>query len=384
MNSGLPLLKLWNGLTKNMRVTNLSPDALIKKARRKTGLSDLGSDFDLEPLEVLYRAISEEADLNSFGQFMISQKLTNQLSSRLWATQWLKKYPEILEQEVHPIVLITGLQRTGTTKLQRLLSKVEGARSLKSWEALNPAPIGSPVEKSKRIKSTKLNERAVKYLSPGFYAIHPIDHSAPEEDVLLLDLAFMSTTSEAIMHVPSYAKWIEKNDQTAAYEYESKLMKLLQWQRPGSFWVLKSPHHLEFMMQHEKVFPNRKVVWTHREPTECIPSFLSMVYHSHAMFSDSPSTEKIREHWLRKVSRMLSHGINHHPVDTIHISFRDIMSDEKSVVHRITGETGSFEPVSAYKSRHKYSLADFDLSQADIKLKLEHYYKFAQENQIRL
>ena len=106
--------------------------------------------------------------------------------------------------------MITGLQRTGTTFLQRLLSIPSDARALLSWESLDPVPRKGRFEESSRIRSARMSERALAWMSPGFFAIHPIDHLRPEEDVLLLDHSFMTTAPEAIMHVPTYAKWLEK------------------------------------------------------------------------------------------------------------------------------------------------------------------------------
>ena len=82
-------------------------------------------------------------------------------------------------------------------------------------------------------------------MAPGFFAIHPVEHQAQEEDILLLDVSFMSTTPEATMQVPAYAAWLEQTDQSLAYAYGAKLLKLLQWQRSAKYWVLKSPHHLD-------------------------------------------------------------------------------------------------------------------------------------------
>jgi len=98
---------------------DLSLDKTLKKASRNTDLNDLGNDFNDEALKVLLKSINEEAGLNPFGQLMIREKIIGQLENRLWATHWFKKNPEILEQEILPIALITGLQRTGTTKMQR-------------------------------------------------------------------------------------------------------------------------------------------------------------------------------------------------------------------------------------------------------------------------
>ena len=96
-----------------------------------------------------------------------------------------------------------------------------------SWEALNPAPIkGDDHTGKERIKFAKMSEQALKYMSPGFFAIHPVEHLAPEEDVLMLDVSFQSTTAEATMRVPTYAAWLETIDQSNAYAYNAKLIAL--------------------------------------------------------------------------------------------------------------------------------------------------------------
>jgi hypothetical protein len=90
-----------------------------------------------------------------------------------------------------------------------------------------------------------------------------VEFDAPEEDVLLLDISFMSQAPEATMHVPSYAAWLEQQDNTPAYAYLRRLMQLLSWQRPAENWVLKSPHHMEYIDTVLDVFPDATIVQTH-------------------------------------------------------------------------------------------------------------------------
>ena len=207
-------------------------------------------------------------------------------------------------------MLVIGLQRTGTTKLQRLLASDPDNRAVLSWEALNPAPIkGDDTSGKERIKAAKTSVKALKYMSPGFFAIHPIEYDAPEEDVLLLDVSFLSQTAEATMHVPSYASWLEETDQSVAYEYMVRLLKLLQWQRPAKRWVLKTPHHLEFLDLVHKHFDDVQYIWTHRNVYECVPSFLSMVSYSRRLFSNAVDPQQVAKHWVRKNGYMLSKAL---------------------------------------------------------------------------
>jgi hypothetical protein len=374
---------LYNSLSIITGRERLSCDKLIRKARRRTGLLNFGPDFNKEALDKLVQSINTEADLHPFGVLMIREKIISQLENRLWAEHWFTKYPEILKRDLLPVILITGLQRTGTTKLQRLLSGAKGVRPLWCYEALFPAPIGTENEVNKRLSKTKRNEKALKWLSPTFHNIHPIYHDMPEEDVLLLDMQFMSSSSEAIMHVPSYAQWLDSQDQTEAYTYEKKLLLLLQWQGQGSHWILKSPHHLEYMSEIDTVFPNVSFIWTHRPISECIPSFLSMLYHSRSLFSDNVQADKIKDHWLPKIKRMLTNGqeyIKDQDVNVTHISYNELISNENNtlekLIHKLDLENLILElenENSSYKSGHHYNLEDWGLDMKYIE-DLDKYY----------
>jgi hypothetical protein len=290
----------------------IDKDSLIKAARKTTGLHDFGKDFWDEPLERLLKSIREEAQLHPIGYFITRQRMMSLLAIRLRAENLFKKYPEILDQPLLPVWVILGLQRTGTTKLHRLLAADEQHRVLLSWEALNPAPLCERTGKpDKRINIARTSEKALRLMAPGFFAIHPVEFNAPEEDILLLDTTFLSTTPEATMNVPSYASWLETIDQDMAYAYLVKLMKLLQWQRPGKRWILKSPHHLEFTDQIDRHFDDVHFLWTHRDVTECIPSFISMAAHSRVIFSDNADGNAIARHWIRKTGFMLQKGLDY-------------------------------------------------------------------------
>jgi len=376
--------------------SKLSKDDLIKAARKTTGLHDLGNLFWDEPLERMLASINEEAQLHPIGQFITRQRIINLLSVRLRAEHYFKKYPEILAQELYPVMLVIGLQRTGTTKLHRLLASDPDTRAVLSWEALNPAPVkGDNTTGKERIKIAKTSVKALKYMSPGFFAIHPIEYDAPEEDVLLLDVSFMSQTAEATMHVPSYASWLEEIDQSVAYEYMVRLLKLLQWQRPAKRWVLKTPHHLEFLDLVNKHFGEVQYIWTHRNIYESVPSFLSMVSYSRRLFSNAVDPYQVAQHWVRKNGYMLSKALEFHQANN-HISlFTDVpydhlVKDSMEVIkHIYKDRQESISPelmkvfVEANRSNpqgkygvHKYELSDFGIDEHYIDQLTSAYQQF--------
>ncbi len=381
----------------------LDKDDLIKSARRQSGLFDLGKDFREEPLEKLLSSAEEEAHLHPVGRFITRQRLLSLLTMRLRAEYFFKKYPEILEQEVYPAWFIIGLQRTGTTKLQRLLATDPDHRVIYSWEAINPVPFSSAFYPSsceqedirKRIAIAKTSAKALKIMSPGFNAIHPISIFEPEEDILLLDVSFMSTTPEAMMHVPSYARWLEATDQSPAYEYAAKLLKLLQWQRPAKRWVLKSPHHLEFPDLIARYFPKTAFLWPHRSIYESIPSFLSMVTYTHMIFSDDVDEQEVGRHWVRKTGYMLNKALDFrsaNPSMFIDLNYNDMIKDSIADLTRLYSMNGglSKEQAERFKihetehphrkyGKHLYSLNDFGLTATDIDQYTSQYQQFIAE-----
>ncbi|MXX78402.1 MAG: sulfotransferase, partial [Gemmatimonadales bacterium] len=266
----------------------LDVDRMIAAARRRTGLSDFGDEWFLEPLEVLVESINAEARLTPLGATIQRARIVSALAIRLRGEQLLREHPEILDADPGRILLIAGLQRTATTTLHRLLAADPRIRALRAWEVLNPVPLGDerPGAPRRRMRQAKRAARAIGILAPDFRAVHPMAWDAPEEDVLLLDLAFMSQAPEAALHVPSYSRWLEARDHTRCYEYLLTMLKILHWQRPGARWVLKTPHHMEYLDIILDVFADVCVIQTHRDPKKSVPSFCSMVAHGRGIFSD--------------------------------------------------------------------------------------------------
>ena len=325
----------------------LEAEVLAKHARRKTGLADFGDDGHFEALEVLVKSINDEARLTATGRLIQKSRLTGALVHRLRIEELLRTHPEIHDIDLGTIILVTGLQRTGTTLLQRLLDSNPAIRGVSGAEMLDPVPAGSMKGRGTIARKLRapLAQRAISYLSPQFMAVHPVSYNEPEEDVMLLDLNFMSQTPEAIMHVPGYSRWLEDQDHTRTYEYFRKVLKVLCWQCPGSQWVLKTPHHMEYLDVFLKTFPGATVVQTHRDPRKSLPSFCSMVAHGRAIFSDRVDTGEIARHWCSKTRRMveLTEAVrcDADPDLFIDVSYYDLMTDPIANFGGSTGGSGS-------------------------------------------
>jgi NAD(P)-dependent dehydrogenase (short-subunit alcohol dehydrogenase family) len=369
---------------------HLDVNALREAARRRTGLADFGDDGHAEALEVLVASINDEARLTPAGRMIQRSRLTDALVQRLRIEDLVMRHPEIEDIDLGTVILVTGLQRTGTTLLQRLLCSHPHIRGITGAEAFVPVAAGENAKRSERSRRWRamLAQRTVSYLAPDFQAIHPVGHDQAEEDVLLLDLNFMSQAAEATMAVPSYSRWLEDQDHTQNYEFFRRVLQVLAWQRPTSAWVLKTPHHLEYLDAFCTVFEGATVAQTHRDPRVTLASFCSMVAHGHGIFSDSVDAAGIGRHWHRKAHRMVERAMQTRaearaakPSDGcaasfIDISYYDLIADPINEARRICETAGVGFDGAAERAaeqfmaanpqhqfgRHDYRLEDFGLT----------------------
>jgi hypothetical protein len=370
---------------------------VLSEAHRKTGLRDFGDEAFLEPLEVLVDSINREAALNPVGHRIIRGRIVGVLANKLVAQDTFKRHPEILDIAVEAPIVVAGLARTGTTMVHRLIAQDPAIRSLASWEAINPAPPRRKPwqRKDPRFAQAAAAAKGLKYMSPGFFAIHPAEPDAPEEEVILLEQAFLTTTPEAMMNVPTYSRWLEQQDHLPAYRALKRMMQFLQWQRPGIGrsvrWVLKTPHHQEYFDPLLEVFPDATIVHTHRDPLKTSPSLFSMLTHLHMIFSDEVDPRRVASHWLRKIEKMASRTIaTRERVNDrgfIDVTYYDLVEDPIPQIARIYEAAGmkltpqARDAMEASRKvnkqhkygRHTYSLADFGMTREDVESRMSAY-----------
>jgi len=254
---------------------------IINEAKNQTGLENFGNPLFVEGFITLINSINKEADLNEVGVEAQKHRLIGILANILRIESAFIENPEILNEEIKSPVVIVGLPRTGSTMTHRLLASDPNHTAMLWWEGRYPAMLeneqrGNPVD---RMEMGKAEVEAVMQASPDALTIHPWDYKGADEEILLLEHTFFSTVPESFMRLPAYSQWVESQDHIHAYVQLKKMLQYLQWQNPGrenKRWVLKSPHHLGFIDKLLNVFPDSKVIQTHRDPYKTVPSFCSM------------------------------------------------------------------------------------------------------------
>jgi Sulfotransferase family len=375
---------------------DLSEAALLAAASEAAGgLADFGEDSFRKPMTVLLDCLNGEAKLNRLGRFGRFHRTTQLLSQRLLLTDLVKRHPEIREQQIKRPLIITGFQRTGSTKLQRLLAADSRWHTPFLWEALSPAPLpGEPSgDPSMRIAVAKAFTAALYTMAPEAMAGHEMVAEEPEEETFAVEMSFRWTVPATFAHVPSYIDWVEANTAVPTYEYLKLILQALQWQRGGveKPWNLKAPWHIGFLDAILEVFPDASIVQCHREPLAALASSCKLMYFGIQISSDSIGKHEHADYVLAMMSReMIRHleqrdSLNKDP--TLDVRFENIRGDALEVARKIYAERGwqlSAEAESAMKRweannpQHKhgkfnYSAKEFGLTRERVYGALEPY-----------
>lgn len=280
---------------------DLAPDTLIAAARRKTGLHDLGPDDGWrEGLDRLRASYEAEGDLSFVGRHALRVEWLRLLTQRLLIQDELTRHPDIADVPIERPVFILGFPRTGTTVLHNLLACDAHARTGRMWEMLRPSPApaeSTPLDDPRIRRAMRDVERAHQTV-PDLLRIHPLDPLGPDECFYLFGLSFQNRTCDGQAPCPSYMRWLMDHDMRPAYRTYRRVLQLLSYARRRPYWVLKAPTHLFHLDALLDVFPDARIVQTHRDPRAVAGSCCSLYSVTRQLFTDDPDPLAVGRAWL--------------------------------------------------------------------------------------
>jgi hypothetical protein len=358
--------------------------ALLEEARRQTGLDDFGSLPFQEPLQRLLASIESEATLNPIGQLATRQDLIRILVNRLQLEKDRKSNPAIAEQKIPRPIMITGLPRTGTTLLHRLLALDPANRVPFTWETLypSPPPEAATCQVDPRIRVVERQLRWFQRLLKDFNKIHPIGARLPEECLVIFSYSFLSYQFETTHRLPSYLDWLLDQDLSPAYEIHRRILQNLQWRCPGERWVLKAPAHMFDFEALFSVYPDACIVMTHRDPVEVTASNASLTATLRSAFSDEVNPFEVgpecSRRWAIAINRAIeSRDTGRVPAEHfLDVFYSDLTGDPVGTIKKVYASfelpfpDGLEERIREFLRRnpkdlfgkHRYSLEEFGLN----------------------
>ena len=228
----------------------MDADSMLVEARRETGI-DLEDAAAREPLARLVSSLNEEAGFSAEGALGKHQYLLRFLKNRLRMQRDLEAHPEILDIELLPPVVINGMARTGSTKLQKILAATGLFNWVPMWLCMNPSTwSGEPKEDlGPRIEDVNRYIDWFKERSPQAQSAHAIAAEEPEEDSYIMMHSLVSQTLSGYANAPSYLEWYLGQNLASQFEYVRDTLKYLVWQGladPNKPFVLKSAMSLGY------------------------------------------------------------------------------------------------------------------------------------------
>ncbi len=379
-------------------LVSLDEKTLLNKAHKQTGLDDPGSESFHESLEVLLKSLESDANLNFIGRVCAHSDILRMLCNRLRLQEDRRRHPQIAEQIIRRPLFITGLPRTGSTLLHALLAQDVSCRAPQTWEVMHPSPPPERVSYNydPRISKTASELKWLDIVMPGFRRVHLIDARLPQECIAITGHAFISYVFESMYFVYSYRNWHESQDKRPAYEYHRQFLQHLQWRAPGDHWVLKAPSHLFALETLMQVYPDARIVMTHRDPLKVLPSCASFTEVLRGSFTDCLDRKKvgieIAPHWQRGARRAIEFCQSNGNSDGryFNVLYADLIRDPMAVVRLIynhfdmalTDETEMAmlrflaENPQNRHGVHRYSLEEFGLDRDTERRRFEFYTSF--------
>lgn len=344
------LLRVANTVGRALPRARLDPDELIEGACRKTGLHNFGPDGPfIDGLRALCESLESEAGLTPAGRLLVRQMIHQGLRNQLQLEHWYRRHPEITEQQIVRPLVIIGMPRTGTSILHELLALDTANRCPMTWELAHPfpPPESSAFDTDPRIGRTSRELRLSHYLMPGVENMHRMGAQLPQECVAITAWIFSSMQYNTVLRIPAYTDWLmHRADHQAMYRFHHRVLRYLQWCRPGERWVTKTPAHLWSLEALLTEYPDAMLVQTHRDPLKVVSSLASMLPTMRAAYSSNIDVHEIAREWSDNCANALNASVSSRragvirPEQVIDIHFREFMADPAGQVERIYSQFG--------------------------------------------
>jgi hypothetical protein len=353
----------------------------------ETGADDFGADDYKVGLNRLLQSMDSDPQFTDAGRSYAWGQVLSVLRGRAEAVRSMKAHPGF---DAHPIispVVITGIPRTGTTALHRLLAVDPRFQGLQTWLLDSPMPR-PPMDswgEYPQFRQSIANLDAHYALAPDARAAHHRAAGEVHECCMLLRQSFVSNLWTCGWTAPSYDTWWQGASEAAAYRWFRNCVALIGFTEPDKRWLLKNPGHIENLDLLFAVFPDAKVIQTHRDPAKAVPSLVSLLTKRHEVIETSSKAERTHIMLRREVQkwagavRKADAVRADHPGQVLDVRHADLHRDAMAVLDRIYDFIAMELPEdsrSAMAQRiadkpelsrgaHRYHISDFGMTEAE-------------------
>lgn len=367
-------------------------DELIEAARAATGLQRFDSESFREGLDILL-ADASKVDYPEMGVQRFRGSVIGALSNRLKISAYLEQRPELLKSPIERPVFVFGIPRTGTTLLSNLLAADPARRSPLTWEIDDPVPppTKDTLYTDPRALARLEMERKMLAARPDAGKYYRSSAIYPNECMFFINADFKALMWEGRGRLPNYRDWLFNNaDLTSTYQYHQRFLQVLQAELSG-VWNLKQPSHGLWLETLLRIYPDARLVWTHRDPLTATGSFCSLMKMGSSAFGLTPDLDYIAKNYswqaVEHAHRIMDARarIGHDRIIDVH--YADLMRDPVGSMRKLYRSLGDdFTPEAENGMRtwiadnpqdkfgkHEYQLAQFGLTPDQVRGMFERY-----------
>ncbi|THV41459.1 sulfotransferase family protein [Glycomyces buryatensis] len=379
-----------SGTTKMLNIL-LTPTTLDRRNPAKTwrkmvaaAEADQRSSFDgdrqwLDDLEFAFGCYADVKHLGPIGWASTKSEFSMRMVNRLRVRRLHAEIPAIGNEPIERPVFIVGLPRTATTLTHKILAASEGHRGPLAWEMYNVDLKADPQTDAERIAKLTKDLEMLPKLMPALPYQHPTSATSPEESLLIVPHTAYHLCRAPL---PRYREWLDQHDHTTDYGYLKQALQVLQYGRERKRWILKAPFDLFNLGAICKVFPDAKIVWTHRDPMTVMASTCSLIESFWRMALRRTDTHELGETFLTLLSDMVDqaretrhtlpsgavidvpyHRLNHDPHTYVPLLYRQL--DAKWTAEDAANLDGQLAR-PANDRKHEYSLSDYGLTHSEV------------------
>ena len=329
----------------------LDAEALISEALAGQNIAAFGREFGpdqfIEGLLILLHSLEAEANLSLVGRLAVRWDVLRCLRNLLRLRREEERNPDLGATPIRQPLIITGLPRSGTTFLHRLLDCDPAMRSPSCWQTMAPyAPLRG---RDRRVEQTERELRTFARMAPGFREVHPLTAQMPQECTEITAQVFQSLRFDTTFRIPSYLTWQDAHGHALAYRFHKRFLQHLQHQSgddPDQVqWVLKCPDHVFALDAVRAVYPDARIVFVHRDPLKVLPSVAKLTEILRQPFTQRQDCEEIgaqvTSRWHQGVEAMMRAARSHEGPEAIcHIQYRDLTQDPLGTIGRLYSHFG--------------------------------------------
>jgi hypothetical protein len=366
-------------------------DELVAEAQRQTGLERFDRETFREGLGILVSDINRSERPEPLVQ-RVRDAFVKALADRLKTTAYLEGRPELLARPIKRPVFVFGVPRTGTTLLSNLLAADPAHRSPLTWEIDDPVPppTTATLYTDPRALARLEAERKLLAARPEAGKYYRSSAIYPNECVFIMAHEFKTLMWESRGKLPTYRDWIFQTDVTSAYEYHKRFLQLLQADAPG-VWNLKMPSHALNIKTLLKIYPDARLLWTHRDPITATGSFCSLITLAHQGFLGKVDLEWISQNcpWqaVQHANRIMDARDALGEDRIIDVHYADLMRNPIGTMRNVYQKLGDDFTAAAEAGmrswiadnpqdkfgKHEYKLARFGLSEQALRQLFDRY-----------